>query len=382
MLKNLLARDKTPAYSQETIDILRLIRSQNVGPKTFSNLIKLFGSAGEALANIEEFSVKGGRAKPIKPYSLEAAEKEIERLEKDKSFLLTYKDIKYSDLLMQIHDFPPVISYKGNIELLNAEKVIAMVGARNSSINSRSLAKKIAKELVAEGFITVSGLARGIDTAVHEASDGQTIAVVAGGIDYIYPPENKKLYEKIASEGLIVAELPIGSRPLSQHFPQRNRIISGLALATIVIEASLKSGSLITANFALDQNRDVFAVPGFPMDPRCMGSNKLIKDGAYLLESSKDITLNVTSANKMKKSFEDSQNCSNSFRASTNAGSFEIKSSDRTIVTDLLSSSPVTYESIADETNFSLPIIYTICLELELAGRVARHPGNKISLIY
>ena len=382
MLKNLLARDKTPAYSQETIDILRLIRSQNVGPKTFANLIKLFGSAGAALENIEEFSVKGGRAKPIKPYSLEYAEKEIERLEKDKSFLLTYKDIKYSNLLMHIHDFPPIISYKGNIEFLNAEKVIAMVGARNSSINSRSFAKKIAKELVAEGFITVSGLARGIDTAVHEASGDQTIAVVAGGIDYIYPPENKKLYEKIASDGLIVAELPIGSKPLSQHFPQRNRIISGLALATIVIEASLKSGSLITANFALEQNRDVFAVPGFPMDPRCMGSNKLIKDGAYLLESSKDITLNVSSANKMKKSFEDLQNCSNNFRTSANAGSFEIKNSDRNVVVDLLSSFPVTYESIADETNFSLPMIYTICLELELAGRVARHPGNKISLIY
>ena len=181
---------------------------------------------------------------------------------------------------------------------------------------------------------------------------------------------------------MIVAELPIGSKPLSQHFPQRNRIISGLALATIVIEASLKSGSLITANFALEQNRDVFAVPGFPMDPRCMGSNKLIKDGAYLLESSKDITLNVSSANKMKKSFEDSQNCSNNFRTSANAGSFEIKNSDRNVVVDLLSSFPVTYESIADETNFSLPMIYTICLELELAGRVARHPGNKISLIY
>jgi DNA processing protein len=304
MLNNLLARQSAPAYSQETVDILRLIRSQNVGPKTFANLVKLFGSAGAALDNIAEFSVKGGKSRPIKPYSVNDAESELEKLAKDKSFLLTYKDIKYSDLLMQIHDFPPIISYKGNIDLLNAENVIAMVGARNSSINSRSFAKKIAKELVSEGFVTVSGLARGIDTAVHEASGSQTIAVVAGGIDYIYPPENKKLYEKIGFEGLIVAELPIGSRPLSQHFPQRNRIISGLALATIVIEAGIKSGSLITANYALEQNRDVFAAPGFPMDPRCMGSNKLIKDGAYLLESSKDITSNITSMYKMKKSFE------------------------------------------------------------------------------
>lgn len=381
MLKTLLAREKPPTYSQETIDILRLIRSQNVGPKTFSNLIKLFGSASIALENIEEFSVKGGRAKPIKPYSSRDAEKEIEALEKNKSFLLTYKDIKYSDLLIQIHDFPPVISYKGNIELLD-NQTIAIVGARNSSINSRTFAKKISKELVSAGYITVSGLARGIDTAVHEADVSKTIAVLAGGIDYIYPPENKKLYERIASDGLIIAELPIGSKPLSQHFPQRNRIISGLALATVVIEAGLKSGSLITANFALEQNRDVFAVPGFPMDPRCMGSNKLIKDGAFLLESSKDITANITSIKKLKKSFEDSQNCSNNFRASSHEGSVNIKDADRDVVISLLSSSPVTYESIADETNFSLPVIYTICLELELAGRIVRHPGNKISLIY
>lgn len=381
MLKTLLAREKPPAYSQETIDILRLIRSQNVGPKTFANLIKLFGSASAALDNVEEFSVKGGRAKPIKPYSIKDAAKEIEELEKNKSYLLTYKDIKYSDLLMQIHDFPPVISYKGNIDLLSSE-TIAIVGARNSSINSRTFAKKIAKELVSAGYITVSGLARGIDTAVHEADVSKTIAVLAGGIDHIYPPENKKLYEKITNEGLLIAELPIGSKPLSQHFPQRNRIISGLSLATIVIEAGLKSGSLITANFALEQNRDVFSVPGFPMDPRCMGSNRLIKDGAYLLESSKDITAHITSSNKLKKSFEDSQNCSNSFRNSSHGASVDIKDTDRAAIISLLSSSPVTYESIADETNFSLPVIYTICLELELAGRITRHPGNRISLIY
>ncbi len=179
------------------------------------------------------------------------------------------------------------------------------------------------------GYVTVSGLARGIDTAVHEADVSKTIAVLAGGIDHIYPPENKKLYEKIENEGLLIAELPIGSKPLSQHFPQRNRIISGLSLATIVIEAGLKSGSLITANFALEQNRDVFSVPGFPMDPRCMGSNKLIKDGAYLLESSKDITAHITSANKLKKCFEDSQNCSNSFRNSSQGLSVDIKDTDR-----------------------------------------------------
>jgi DNA processing protein len=381
MLKNLLAREQQGAYSKETIDILRLSRSQNVGPKTFFYLIKLFGSASEALANIEEFSVKGGRSRPIKAFSVQDAEKEIAKLEQEKSSLITYKDLRYSELLLQISDFPPIISYKGNIDLFR-EKTIAIVGARNSSINGRSFAKKIAKDLTSVGYVTVSGLARGIDTSVHEADVSRSIAVLAGGIDYVYPPENKKLYDKMSSEGLIIAELPIESKPLSQHFPQRNRIISGLSLATIVVEAGLKSGSLITANFALEQNREVFAVPGFPMDPRYMGSNKLIKDGAYLLESSKDVTDNINSVRKDKKSFEDSEKNSNAFKAYSNKEITDIKDSDRQIVINLLSSYPVTYESIAEETGFDLPVVYTICLELELAGRIIRHSGNKISLIY
>ncbi len=382
MLGNLFVRDKAPNYSEETIDILRLIRSENVGPKTFFHLIKLFGSAAKALENIGEFSVKGGKSKPITVFSRSAAEKEIDALKKVGAYLLTYKDFNYSSLLIQIHDFPPVLSYKGNITLLNSEKTIAIVGARNSSINSRSFASKIAKELVDEGCITVSGLARGVDTAVHEASGSSTIAVIAGGIDHIYPPENKELFERIASSALLLAELPVGSKPLSQQFPQRNRIISGLALATVVIEASLRSGSLITANYALEQNREIFAVPGFPLDPRCMGTNKLIKDGAYLLESSADIISNMVTYDKLKKSLEETQNSSNNFKLPIGDDNLEIKDGDRQVVIGLLSSSPVTFELLSHETKLSLPVIYTICLELELAGRIVRHVGNKISLIY
>lgn len=285
-------------------------------------------------------------------------------------------------MLLQIHDFPPILSYKGNITLLNSKKTIAIVGARNSSINSRAFASKIAKELVEQGYVTVSGLARGVDTAVHEASGDNTIAVIAGGIDHIYPPENKELFERISNRALLLAELPIGSKPLSQHFPQRNRIISGLALATVIVEASLKSGSLITANYALEQNREFFAVPGFPLDPRCMGTNRLIKDGAYLLESSADIISNMATYQKLKKSLEETQNPSNNFNFPIGDDNLVIKESDRQVVVKLLSSSPVTIELLSHETKLSLPVIYTICLELELAGRVARHVGNKISLIY
>jgi len=382
MLGNLFVQDKAPNYSEETIDILRLIRSENVGPKTFFHLIKLFGSASKALENIGEFSVKGGKSKPITVFSRSAAEKEINALKKIGAYLITYKDFNYSQLLLQIHDFPPILSYKGNITLLNSEKTIAIVGARNSSINSRGFAAKIAKELVEQGCVTVSGLARGIDTAVHEASGNNTIAVIAGGIDHIYPPENKELFERISNSGLLLAELPVGSKPLSQHFPQRNRIISGLALAAVIVEASLRSGSLITANYALEQNREIFAVPGFPMDPRCMGTNKLIKDGAYLLESSADIISNMATYENLKKSLEETQNSGNNFKLPIGNDNLEIKDVDRQVVIRLLSSSPVTFELLSYETKLSLPVIYTICLELELAGRVARHVGNKISLIY
>ncbi|GAB4167325.1 MAG: DNA-processing protein DprA [Rickettsiaceae bacterium] len=382
MLSNLFIRDNSQSYSEETIAILRLIRSENVGPKTFLNLVKLFGSASKALENIADFSLRGGKAKPIKVFSKSAAEKELTALQKVGAYLLTYKDFNYPQLLLQIHDFPPVLTYKGNLELLNSKNIIAIVGARNSSINSRSFAAKISNELVEAGYVTASGLARGIDTAVHEASKNKTIAVIAGGIDHIYPPENKKLFERICENALLIAELPIGSSPIAQHFPQRNRIIAGLALATVVIEAGLKSGSLITANFALEYNRDIFAVPGFPLDPRCMGTNKLIKDGAYLLETSADIISNVSSYEKLQKCLEETANSSNNFNLPTGNSNLEIKERDRKVVIGLLSSAPVTFELLSNETNLPLPVIYTICLELELAGRIARHVGNRISLIY
>ena len=382
MLNNLFTQSSKPIYSEETIEILRLIRSENVGTKTFAHLIKVFGSAKIALENIADFSLKGGRSKPIKVFQKAAAEKEIEQLTKNKAYLLTYKDFNYSQLLSQIHDFPPVLSYKGNISLLNSGKTIAVVGARNSSINCRSFAAKISADLVKEKYVTVSGLARGIDTAVHTASGDQTIAVIAGGIDHIYPLENTKLFEKIINESLLIAELPVGSKPLSQHFPQRNRIISGLSLATVVIEAGLKSGSLITANFALEQNREVFAVPGFPLDPRCMGSNKLIKDGAYLLESAADVISNVTTFKKLKKSLEESKTYASNFKIPAEDSNLDVTDKERQVIINLLSSTPVTYEALVDETNFSLPVIYTICLELELAGKITRYPGGRIALIY
>ena len=370
----------TSQKQKEVLDILRLIRSENIGPRTFHDLMKYFGDAATALENVQEFSLRGGRSKAIVVCSEQKAIKELEMLNNLGANVITYNSPNYPKALLEISDFPPILSYKGDIELFN-QKAIAIVGARNASANGRYFASKISKELIDAGYIVVSGLARGIDTAAHQACTSKTIAVIAGGIDHIYPTENSKLFEQISKEGLLVAELPVGSKPLAQHFPQRNRLISGLSLATIVIEASLKSGSLITARFALEQNREIFAVPGFPLDPRNEGTNKLIKEGAHLIESVQDVIDNIQNYENDKKLLADSAaNCNNS--RSLESKIKQIDSNARRQVLELLSNVPVSLNYLTEQLHLPLQVIYTILLELELAGKVYRTHGNKIALIY
>ena len=281
------------AHKPEIIDIIRLIRSENVGVKTFWHLISLYKDATNALDHIAELSLRGGREKAIKVYPKSQAEDEIAACEAKKVKILSYLDPHFPSLLKSIDDCPPILFCLGNTALLNG-KTLAVVGSRNASANGLRFAYKISKNLADSGQVVVSGFARGIDNAAHKASvEKATIAVLAGGVDHIYPPEEEELYYEIIEKGLVVAELPLGSIPKAQNFPQRNRIISGVSNGVAVIEASLKSGSLITAKFAIQQNRDVFAVPGFPLDPRYQGNNYLLKQGAYLLESVEDI-LDVT----------------------------------------------------------------------------------------
>lgn len=381
MLGNVFFRKNSPNYSKDTIDLIRLFRSENVGPKTFHNLIKAYGDVRTALDSIAELSLKGGRPKPIKICSEADVSKEIEKLHKIGGAFVTYNQPAFSDLLRQIDDCPPVLSYLGNISMLNDTNIVAIVGARNASINGRSFAGKIANDLIGRGYKTASGLAHGVDTSVHSVNRANTIAVIAGGIDNIYPKENTKLYHSIAEEGLIIAEQPFGARPMSSYFPMRNRIISGISICVCVIEAGIKSGSLITANFALEHNRDVFAMPGFPLDPRSEGSNKLLKDGAYILESVNDIINNVSSYKEHYKTLEESAGNDNSL-IQRDRGAIEVSNSDRKAVIDILSSTPVTIDMIASETELPFSIIHMVCLELELAGRVMRYPGNKILLVY
>ena len=381
ILSNVFFRKNYPNYSQDTIDLIRLSRSENVGPRTFHNLIKIYQNARTTLENIAELSLKGGRSKPIKICSESEVLQEIEKLHKIGGSLVTYKQPAFSNLLRQIDDCPPVLSYLGNISMLNDTNIVAIVGARNASINGRSFAGKIANDLIGRGYKTASGLAYGVDTSVHTVNRANTIAVVAGGIDNIYPKENTKLYQSIAEEGLIIAEQPFGAKPLSSYFPMRNRIISGISICVCVIEAGIKSGSLITANFALEHNRDVFSMPGFPLDPRSEGSNKLIKDGAYILESVNDIINNVSRYKENYQTLEESAGNDNSF-IQQDRGAIKISNADRKAIIDILSSIPVTIDTIATQTKLSFSIIHMVCLELELAGRALRYPGNKILLVY
>lgn len=381
IINNPFSKAGTLDVDSKTMDILRLIRSENVGTRTFFSLIKLFGSAGAALENIGEFSRRGGAKKPIKVFSKEEAEKELELVYNNKAAIITYLDPLYSKLLLQTPDFPPVLTYKGNINLLNHQKCFAVVGARNASANGRFLTGKIVTEMLKYGYITAAGLARGIDTAAHQVDTAKTVAVIANGIDQVYPPENAALSQKIIdSGGLIISELPIRTKPLGQYFPQRNRLISGISLGTLIVEATLKSGSLITARIALEQDREVFAVPGFPLDPRCQGTNKLLKEGAHLVESAEDILNNLPSYNNLKQKLE--QNDNNIQEPTDVNYTSEITDQMRQKVTELLSATPTNFDELLKEVELPLQVVYTIILELELAGKIARYPGNKIALMY
>ena len=266
--------------SDEKLARLRLIRTPNIGPITFRQLLGRYGSAVEAINALPELAKKGGRKKPLTAYAKSKAQAEIKALDKIGGHLLVCGDQSYPAALSHIEDAPPILMALGDISLLN-KKTFAIVGARNASLVGLKIAGNAAAKLGKAGYVIASGLARGIDGAVHSASiTTGTIAVVAGGIDVVYPREHQTLYEQIVEYGLVISEMPLGTQPIARHFPPRNRIISGLSIGVLIVEATDRSGSLITARMANEQGREIFAVPGSPLDPRAKGPNSLIRDGA------------------------------------------------------------------------------------------------------
>lgn len=349
-------------------DILRLARSEGLGNRGLYRLLSLYGSAGAVMDVLPELARKSNRKIVLCPLS--KIEEEIELCENYGAQLVCFNDPRFSRILKKIEDCPPVLTVKGNLNLLN-EPSFAIVGSRAASYNACRLAHQFASEIGARGLAIVSGLARGVDAYAHRgALSSGTIAVIAGGINHIYPNDNRDLYQQIAEQGLIVAELPFDAIPKANHFPQRNRIISGLSKGVLVVEASLKSGSLITANFALSHNRELFAVPGFPLDPRSRGTNNLIKKGANLTETIDDIFNNL-----LGESIETRQQEINFLQEHQ-----EIFDYENNQILSLLSDAPVAVEDLQESTNLQISIILEILLELELADKIRRNEQNKFYL--
>jgi DNA processing protein len=360
------------------IDALRLIRSEQVGPMTFFRLVKFCGSVAKAIEMAPSISKRGGRAKPIKIVSRADAEREYEALTKFGAEILMYGEERYPRLLQQIADAPPILTVRGHVHLAGGGNLIGMVGARNASANGCLFAKKLSSDLGAAGQIVVSGLARGIDAAAHRGALGTgTIAVIGGGINNVYPPENAILFEEIAATGLIISELPFGAEPHARSFPGRNRIIAGMSRGVIVVEASLKSGSLITAEYANDYGRDVFAIPGSPMDPRCHGTNRLLKDGATMVETARDILSNLAPLGELPLAEQQALNFHEAPAASLDEQTLERA---RAAIIESLGASPTMTDDILAMTGVSPHLLMAVLLELELAGRLERHAGSKVAL--
>jgi DNA processing protein len=277
----------------ERIAWLRLARTDSIGPATFATLRARFPDIREACDAAPRLARRGG-ARELKIPDEASAKAEMDRLDRLRGRIIASIEPEFPPGLAALDPPPPVISVLGNLALLQRE-MIALVGARNASGLGIKLAGMIAADLGRAGLVVVSGMARGIDHAAHRAAlETGTIAVLAGGIDVVYPPEHQELYGEISRRGVILSEMPTGMAPLPRHFPRRNRLISGLARGVVVIEAAERSGSLITAHYAVEQGREVFAVPGSPLDPRARGANRLIRDGAVLTESAADVLSSIS----------------------------------------------------------------------------------------
>ena len=372
---------------QERLDWLRLARTETVGPITFYAMLRRFGSAAAALDALPRLARKADRARPVAALPRAEAEAELAQLRRLGAGILCWGEPEYPEALAAIEDAPPVLAVTGRVELLG-RPMVAIVGARNASANGRRLAREIADGLGRGGLVVASGLARGIDAAAHAgALAAGTVAVVAGGIDVVYPEENRGLYEAIARDGAIVAELPPGTEPLARHFPRRNRIISGMALAVLVVEAAARSGSLITARYALEQGRDVFAVPGSPLDPRCRGTNELIRNGANLTETAEDILAPLAPLLRgalplprpaIPAPLPAAPALPAAFPPAMPAPMAE--EDGLALVLERLGPSPVAVDELIRQCQLSAAAVATLLLELELSGKVERHPGNLVSL--
>lgn len=359
----------------ERRDRLRLARTENVGPVAFSALLARYGSAERALGALPELSRRGGRASPLRPVSVAEAEAEMDLAAKAGASLLVIGDADYPKRLAALDAPPPALWTLGHRTLL-AKPAIAMVGARIASAAGQRFARGLASQLGVEGFVVVSGLARGVDGAAHEgALPTGTIAVLAGGVDDIYPPDHATLYRRIAEAGLVVSENAMGRTAQARDFPRRNRIISGLSLGVVVVEAELRSGSLITARLAAEQGREVFAVPGSPLEPRARGTNELIRQGAVLCEGLDDILRALETLRDADEPERDGYAPPPSDPTALDAAADALRAK----VEALLSPTPIPRDEIVRALQAPPAAVLAAMVELALAGRAELLPGGLIA---
>ncbi len=367
----------------EDLDRIRLARTEGVGPVTYRRLLRTYGSAAACLDALPGLARAGGRETGPTIPGRDKAERELEQAGRARAALLFVDTPDYPKLLGLLEDAPPVLCVQGRPDVLDM-RAVAMVGSRNASANGQRLAEAMAEDLAAAGLVVVSGLARGIDAASHEGAlrAGLTVACVAGGIDVPYPPEHADLQARIARAGAVVAEAPPGTAPQARHFPRRNRIIAGLSLATVVVEAALRSGSLITARHAQEAGREVFAVPGSPLDPRSRGANDLIRQGALLAETAADVLADLPGHpgeglgrgpqfSHRRGVREDPPEPPEDPTASGRA---------REQVVALLGASPTPVDDLIRRSRLAPGTVMAVLLMLEVAGRAEMQPGNMVAL--
>lgn len=356
---------------EEAFARIRLLRSPNIGPVSYRQLLARFGSAEAAIEALPDLAQRGGSAYvAARP---EIIAEEISQVRRARAKYLFHDQPGYPRLLAEAAGAPPILTWRGDFSI--AERpCVAIVGARNASAAAVKLARDFSAALSAAGFTVVSGLARGIDGAAHWGALPATVGVIASGIDVTYPPEHAELQERVAKEGLLLAEQPPGTEPLARHFPSRNRIIAGLAAGTLVVEAAPKSGSLITARLAAESGREVMAIPGSPLEGRATGCNQLIRDGAVLVQTPDDVIELMTGFDGSPRS---------TFRESTPAYVFaddELVDPEPADVTALLTSAPVSVDELIRQSGTSASAVQMALLELEIAGRLTRHAGGRVSL--
>jgi DNA processing protein len=357
----------------ETLALLRLTRTEGIGPLTWRRLLQQYGTATAALEALPRHAAR--RATPFSPYSAAEAEREMERLEDLGGRFLVWGEDEYPPLLALLEDAPPLLAAVGDTACLHARQV-AIVGARNASALGRRMAEDLAEALAEQGIVITSGLARGIDGAAHSGAlrTGQSIGVVPGGLDVAYPPEHADLQSALAEGGAVVAEAPLGTAPIARHFPRRNRIIAGLSLGVVVVEAAYRSGTLMTARLALEAGREVFAVPGSPLDPRCAGSNDLIRQGAHLTGSAADVLEHLPDAPRTMPLFRPMAPKS---RPMAPEQAVQPEGGQGQLL-DLIGNTPVAVDELLRRCHLSAAAVQGILLDLELEGRIETLPGNRV----